>query len=81
MRHHEGRHNPHWPPAADSAMRQALAQGTEDAHLEYHAGMIANALGDEPRARDPLRRALALNAGFDPLQAQHARADLQALGG
>jgi tetratricopeptide (TPR) repeat protein len=66
---------------ADVAMRQALAQGTEDALLDYHAGMIASALGDQPRARDLLRRALALNAGWDPLQAQRARAALQAVGG
>jgi tetratricopeptide (TPR) repeat protein len=66
---------------ADVVMRQALGQGTEDALLDYHAGMIANELGDQPRARDLLRRALALNAGFDPLQAQRARAALEALGG
>jgi tetratricopeptide (TPR) repeat protein len=66
---------------ADVAIRLALAQGTEDALVEYHAGIIANALGDQPRARDLLRQALGLNPGFDPLQAQRARATLQALGG
>ena len=36
---------------ADSAMRQALALGTHDPLLTYHAGMIAAALHDDQRAR------------------------------
>ena len=42
--------------------------------------MIAHALGDKPRARELLERALTLNPGFDPLQALRARATLKALG-
>ena len=59
---------------ADAAMQHALAQGTNDALLLYHAGMIANALHDSARARILLDDALALNPGFDPLQASRARA-------
>lgn len=58
---------------ADVAMRQALALGTHDALLAYHAGMIAQALHDDDRARTMLGEALALNPGFDPLQSARAR--------
>ena len=58
----------------------ALALGTHDALLQYHAGMIANALGDTARARQLLQAALNLNPGFDPLQAARARATLDTLG-
>lgn len=65
---------------ADAAMRQALALGTKDALLDYHAGMIAKALGDGARATELLTAALARNPGFDPLQAERARAALRELG-
>ena len=58
---------------ADAAMQKALALGTNDALLLYHAGMIAHGVGDDGRARSLLERALALNPGFDPLQAVRAR--------
>lgn len=64
---------------ADSAMRQALALGTHDALLTYHAGMIAAALHDDQRARTMLSDTLALNPGFDPLQATRARDALERL--
>ncbi len=60
-------------PEADAAMAGALSQGTHDALLSYHAGMIAHAVGDDARARTLLEGALSLNAGFDPLQAARAR--------
>lgn len=63
---------------AQAAIKEALRLGTRDAKLFYHAGMIARAAGDELAARDYLRRALALNPHFDPLQASLAR---EALGG
>ncbi len=66
---------------ADAAMQHALGQGTNDALLDYHAGMIANAVGDSARAHDLLSAALALNPGFDPLQAMRARATLATLAG
>ena len=58
---------------AQAAMKDALRLGTRDAKLFYHAGMIARAAGDDAAARDYLRRALALNPQFDPLQAVIAR--------
>jgi tetratricopeptide (TPR) repeat protein len=61
---------------ADAAMTHALSLGTRDAQLLYHAGLIAKAVGDQPRARTFIREALALNPRFDPLQAQRARAAL-----
>jgi tetratricopeptide (TPR) repeat protein len=65
---------------ADEAMRHALALGTHDSLLDYHAGMIAKALGDRDRAVALLERALERNPGFDPLQATRARAALAELG-
>jgi tetratricopeptide (TPR) repeat protein len=43
---------------------RALAWGTPDARLLYHAGVIRVAGGDE-RGRDLIRRAMRLNPGFD----------------
>jgi tetratricopeptide (TPR) repeat protein len=64
---------------ADAAMRRALGLGTHDALLSYHAGMIAQALHDNERARTMLSDALALNPGFDPLQSARARDVLASL--
>ena len=64
---------------ADAAMVQALALGTRDAMLAYHAGMIAHAVGDDVRARTMVGQALSLDPGFDPLQAVRARQVLAAL--
>src|SRR5712691_6811260 len=62
---------------AQSAIKEALRLGTKDARLFYHAGMIARAAGDKNGARDYLKRALALNPQFDPLQAPIARKALE----
>jgi tetratricopeptide (TPR) repeat protein len=64
---------------ADAAMQQALAVGTQDAKLLYHAGMIDAALGRTADARTMLERALALDPSFDPLQVQRANETLDAL--
>jgi tetratricopeptide (TPR) repeat protein len=64
---------------ADAAMARALALGTRDATLLYHAGEIARALGDASRARNLLSDALAIRGGLDPLAASRAQADLAAL--
>jgi tetratricopeptide (TPR) repeat protein len=58
---------------AQAAMKAALRLGTRDPRLYYHAGMIARAAGQHDVARAYLRRALALNPVFDPLQATVAR--------
>ncbi|MDQ2920714.1 MAG: tetratricopeptide repeat protein [Acidobacteriota bacterium] len=62
---------------AQSAIAEALRLGTKDARLFYHAGMIARAAGEKSAARDYLKRALALNPQFDPLQAPIARKALE----
>jgi tetratricopeptide (TPR) repeat protein len=64
---------------ADAAMVHALALGTHDAVLLYHAGMIAHGVADDPRARTLLEQALKLNPGFDPLQAARAQQVLASL--
>ncbi|HYM83735.1 MAG TPA: tetratricopeptide repeat protein [Candidatus Dormibacteraeota bacterium] len=64
---------------ADAAMRHALAMGTQDAMLDYHAGMIAVALGRTDQGRHLLATALELQAGFQPLQAERARVTLARL--
>ena len=66
---------------AERASAAVLTQGTEDASIAYHAGMIALAAGDSTRARELLSTALALNARFNPTQAPIARRTLDALGG
>jgi tetratricopeptide (TPR) repeat protein len=61
------------------ASQEALKLGAPEALFFYHAGMIANALGDAPVARKHLLRALELNAGFDIRQAAIARQTLEKL--
>jgi tetratricopeptide (TPR) repeat protein len=58
---------------AQTAIKEALRLGTQDARLFYHAGMIARAAGDKTTARNYLKRALELSPQFDPLQAAAAR--------
>ena len=67
------------PADAETAMGQALAFGTKDALLSYHAGMIALALGDTARASRLLHDALALTGALDPLSASRAAAVLAGL--
>lgn len=64
---------------AQASIREAMRLGTLDAKLFYHAGMIARAAGDNPSARDCLRRALTLNPVFDPLQGRKAQQALAML--
>jgi len=58
---------------AQTAIKEALRLGTKDARLFYHAGMIAQAAGDERGAREYLKRASAINPQFDPMQAAVAQ--------
>jgi tetratricopeptide (TPR) repeat protein len=64
---------------AQKMMTQALHLGTQDARLMFHAGMIAQGVGDADAARGYLRRALEINPYFSPRDAQTARATLAAL--
>lgn len=50
---------------ARSAIASALAQGTEDAQLHYHAGMIATALADTAEARLRFDRMRELNPHYE----------------
>ena len=65
---------------AESAMTRALAEGTQDAMLFYHAGMIELAAGHCDVARTDLEHALSVNPFFHPTQPDSARAVLRALG-
>jgi tetratricopeptide (TPR) repeat protein len=64
---------------ADVAIRQAIAFGTADPLFDYHAGLIAQALGQADRARDLLTQALAPTGALDPLATARATAALGAL--
>jgi tetratricopeptide (TPR) repeat protein len=67
------------PLDARRAMTNALAQGTQDAMLFYHAGMIERAAGNPVAAGDYLRRALAVAPAFDPAAPAIARAVIDTL--
>lgn len=67
------------PDEADAAMGSALALGTRDARLLYHAGMIALANGRPAEALARLTEALDLEPGFDPVGAARARQVLETL--
>jgi tetratricopeptide (TPR) repeat protein len=66
-------------PQARAAADHALALGSPDPRILYHAGMIAAAADDPVRARDLLGRALAISPQFDPVQVPRARTALAAL--
>lgn len=58
---------------AKAAMDEALRLGTRDPRLLFHAGLIADALGDRAGGAKYLRQALAINPSFDVLQAEEAK--------
>jgi tetratricopeptide (TPR) repeat protein len=64
---------------ARGQMAEALALGTRDAKLLYHAGMIEAQLGNDAAARTYLEDALATDPSFDPLAARTARTTLEEL--
>lgn len=53
--------------------RRSLSQGTPDASLHYHAGMIAEGAGDLSGARKSLTTALSIHPNFDPIDTENAR--------
>ena len=64
---------------AQTMMEHAMALGTRDARLYYHAGMIALALGNKAEAQQLLDEALTINPYFSILQAEDARDALKTL--
>jgi tetratricopeptide (TPR) repeat protein len=64
---------------AQALMKKALALGTRDARLYYHAGMIEHALGNEEAARHWLEGAMSINPHFSILDAGILRTTLQTL--
>jgi tetratricopeptide (TPR) repeat protein len=64
---------------ADAAMTSALALGTREALLLYHAAEIKLALGDRLTARTYLEAALGIRGALDPLAASRAAATLESL--
>jgi tetratricopeptide (TPR) repeat protein len=64
---------------ARRAMARALASGTGDALLLYHAGMIERAAGSPVAATGYLRRALAVSRYFDHAAPAVAQAALDSL--
>ena len=67
------------PAAGFTWAQRALASGSRDATLLYHAGMSARRAGRIVQARTLLRRALASNPRFSVLHAPRARRALEAL--
>ena len=61
---------------AQAPMQSALAAGTKDARLWYHAGLIALANGQTAEASTFLADALALGPALDPIAHQRAAAAL-----
>lgn len=64
--------------AAD-AISHALSQGTRDAQLFFHAGMIYERVGDSAKAKSYLRQALATNPHFNILYSEKAAETLARL--
>jgi tetratricopeptide (TPR) repeat protein len=69
-----GRHD-----EASSAMRRALAEGTKDARLFFHAGRIAALTGDKKQARRWLAKAAAIKQMLLPSEREQLLASVAAL--
>ncbi len=61
------------------AIRRALAQGTRDPAILYHAGMIERVLGNGEAARGYLDAAVTINPRFHPAHVSAARAAIDSL--
>ena len=68
----------HWDDAR-TAIAKAQRWHTENALIDYHAGVIAEHFAQRPAAKADFERALALNAHFHPVYADDARQRLSSL--
>jgi predicted Zn-dependent protease len=66
---------------AAKASEKAMQFGTRDSLLLFHAGTIAEGLGQRERARSELKEALRINAHFHPIYADRAQQRLAELEG
>ena len=66
--------------AAARLSDEAMRLGSRNPEFLYHAGMIARAAGDLPRARALLTRLLEQSPRFSPLEAPRASRTLRSLG-
>lgn len=64
---------------AKKSIEEALRLGTRDARINYHAGMIYQALGERRDAAKHLQEALKINPSFDILQSDVAKQTLRAI--
>lgn len=64
---------------AKKSIEEALRLGTRDARINYHAGMIEQALGNRRAAVKHLQLALEINPLFDILQSDAAKETLRAM--
>jgi tetratricopeptide (TPR) repeat protein len=64
---------------AAEAISHALEQGTQDAQMFFHAGMIYERLGNSPKAAGFLQQALATNAHFHIAYSEVAKRTLEQL--
>jgi len=64
---------------AGQSIEHALALGTKDPTLFFHAGMIYSSAGDAPKAKTFLAQALAMNPQFHILHAETAARTLEGL--
>jgi tetratricopeptide (TPR) repeat protein len=63
-------------PEAAATIEKALALGTGDALLDFHAGMIESQVGQSERAEELFKRAVSLNPHFHLVYADQAREKL-----
>ncbi|MGI8495577.1 MAG: tetratricopeptide repeat protein [Pyrinomonadaceae bacterium] len=64
---------------AQTAMKESLRLGTNDAKLFYHAGMIEKSLGNNKTAKDFFDKSLRINPLFDALQTEKLKAAFREL--
>lgn len=64
---------------AKQCIDEALALGTNDSKILFHAGMIELSLGDKVAAKKHLQQALDINPSFNLAQAAEAKAALASL--